>query len=302
MRRTTWSWGAGIIGWVGVVGMGICFARTAWSREDVASLQSGKQTARDEAESSRNTAGAATPSDSELMYEAMKRSGQTSTKNDEAIDRAVARAKKDSERERKALKMMAARTWKDPFAEDPDKPIAVPGAVPRARRVARAADDNLRTARAETARARIDAASARAEAAVARAEAARAKADAARARADAAHAEAVAARAEAVAARDACSAVALTGDATPAGTPRRSRGARVVAGRLSAASSIGKGRGGDDAGGVRRAPTPAVLTTTTAGTPVSVPAAPPSPPSATSPLTGIIVVPITPMPARRSGP
>src|SRR5436190_736069 len=58
------------------------------------------------------------PSEAELMYEAMKRSGRGS-KNDAAIDRAIARAKTDSEKNRKALRMeLAARAWHDPFVDD----------------------------------------------------------------------------------------------------------------------------------------------------------------------------------------
>ncbi|HEY4185438.1 MAG TPA: hypothetical protein VGP07_10235, partial [Polyangia bacterium] len=109
-------------------------------------------------------------SDAELMYDAMKRSGQGSS-NDAAIDRALARAQKDSEKNRKAMRQaLVARSWKDPFADN----VAVPV---RSRRTAHNDTDELRAARAEAAKARRATAMARAEAALARAETAQARAN-----------------------------------------------------------------------------------------------------------------------------
>jgi hypothetical protein len=127
-------------------------------------------------------------SETDLMLEALVRADGESP-NAKRIDRAVAQAKADARRDQIA----PATVWKDPFADDPTRPIPV-----RARpRSGEAKGKELTVVRRELARAR-------AETAVAQADAARAKADAAKAEASAALAQAVAARHEAVAARAAC--------------------------------------------------------------------------------------------------
>jgi hypothetical protein len=127
-------------------------------------------------------------SETELMLEALVRSDGESP-NAKRIDRAVAQAKADARRDQIA----PTAVWKDPFAEDPTRPIPVRGRF----RSSETKTKELAVVRRELARAR-------AETAVAQADAARAKADAAKAEANAALAEAVAAKHEAVAARAAC--------------------------------------------------------------------------------------------------
>jgi hypothetical protein len=127
-------------------------------------------------------------SETDLMLEALVRADGESP-NAKRIDRAVAQAKADARRDQIA----PATVWKDPFADDPTRPIPVPARLRSSETKAR----ELSVVRRELARAR-------AETAVAQADAARAKADAAKAEASAALAQAVAARHEAVAARAAC--------------------------------------------------------------------------------------------------
>ena len=183
---------------------------SAWAKEDPRSFDTGAKVA------------AQPPSEAEMMYEAMKRSGRGS-KNDAAIDRAIERAQKDSEKNRKALRMeLAARAWKDPFVDDS------PGSGNN-QRGSGGGDDEIGAARADAARARKETARARADAAVARREASRAKSDAARveaeaiaqadaalARAEAARVEAAAARTDALAARASCAALPGPGQRSPA--------------------------------------------------------------------------------------
>jgi hypothetical protein len=127
-------------------------------------------------------------SETDLMLEALVRSDGESP-NAKRIDRAVAQAKADAKRDQIA----PTTVWKDPFAEDPTRPIPVRGRF----RSNETKTKELAVVRRELARAR-------AETAVAQADAARAKADAAKAEANAALAQAVAAKHEAVAARAAC--------------------------------------------------------------------------------------------------
>jgi hypothetical protein len=125
-------------------------------------------------------------SDSELMYDAVT-AWRGASANDAVIDRVLDRTRKDSAQKKTAMdKRLEALMWKDPFADDPAKPIPV-----------RPEDRALLAARAEAARARSESATLRAEAALARAETALARAETARA-------EAFAARRQAVAARNAC--------------------------------------------------------------------------------------------------
>jgi hypothetical protein len=209
--------------------------------------------------------------DAELMYDAMKRSGQGSN-NDAAIDRAIARAEKDSEKERKTLRQqgLAARTWKDPFVDD----AAV---VVRSRKTARNDAEALRMARAEASRAHRATAMARAEAALARAETARARADAARA-------EAVAARADAVAARQACVALPARDDGNRQASLRRSYPVHVATKRYT-----GTARSMSPSEMAPRPVTRAALTVSTRED-----SAPTVVASAPRPMSGIIVVPIPP--------
>jgi len=245
-------------------------------------------------------------SDAELMYRAMKRSNRDS-KDDVAIDRAIARARADSEHRKRALRDSMS-TWRDPFADPPDRSDRG-NASPRQRQNTRRTDEELRAAKSEAARARWEAAAARAEAASARAEAADAKVDAARA-------EAAAARAQFVASRQSC------GVLDPP-KPRRptvaSRGPREDA-RASSSSASGDWmpamrRASAHSSAPRRLPTssnmnaassPSAAPRPAAAAPVTpapaVAARAPEPAAATPPATarpaptGIIVVPIPPPP------
>jgi hypothetical protein len=134
------------------------------------------------------------PTDGDLMFQALKKEGRGSA-DDAVIGRVLAEGKRESERKRRALrKHFASRYWRDPWADDPTKPILIP--QPR-----RDGDDDQ--ARLD-ARARREIAAARAEAAMAKADAARERAERARAEARAARSEARAARVEALAAQRAC--------------------------------------------------------------------------------------------------
>ena len=244
-------------------------------------------------------------SDAELMYRAMKRSNRDS-KDDVAIDRAIARARADSEHRKRALRDSMS-TWRDPFADPPDRSDRG-NASPRQRQNTRRTDEELRAAKSEAARARWEAAAARAEAASARAEAADAKVDAARA-------EAAAARAQFVASRQSC------GVLDPP-KPRRptvaSRGPREDARASSSASGDwmpAMRRASAHSSAPRRLPTssnmnaassPSAAPRPAAAAPVTpapaVAARAPEPAAATPPATarpaptGIIVVPIPPPP------
>jgi hypothetical protein len=255
----------GGLGRVVVVGVVVCLghvSRVAWAKEPV-SLDS--ETKVDTPEKS----------DAELMYDAMKRSGQGSN-NDAAIDRALARAQKDSEKERKALHQgLAARAWKDPFVDDVVVPV-------RTRRTARNDANELRLARAEAARARRATAMAQADAALARAETARVRADAART-------EAVAARADAVAARQACVALPARDDGSRQNAAlHRSYAAHVAAKRYPAT-----GRTIPPSTDARRTITRAAMTVSTRSEELpSITATPPHPMGGIG--SGIIIVPIPP--------
>lgn len=280
-------------GWallMGVMAWGGMAPTYAWAKEGPQGFNDGSKV------------GTEPPSEAELMYEAMKRSGRS--KNDAAIDRAIARAKTDSEKNRKALRMeLAARAWRDPFVDDGDRV-----ALAESQRSAGSSGEELETARAEAARARKETARARAEAAAARREAARAKteaarteavaqadaalarAEAARANADAARAEAKAARSDALAARASCS--ALSG-------PRVHRPTTTLASAQSSTASPKRiptmGRARLASATVSRATQPAE-----APPPVvdDVPKLPPpsAPAASTGNPGGFIVVPIPPAP------
>jgi len=115
------------------------------------------------------------PSDGDLMFQALKSESRASA-DDAVIGRVLADGKRESERKKTALrKRYASRYWRDPWADDPTKPILIPQ-PPRD-----VADDSRaeRSARREIAAARAEAAMARADAARERAERARAEARAA---------------------------------------------------------------------------------------------------------------------------
>jgi len=116
--------------------------------------------------------------------------------NARRIERATAQARVDA---RKRAATTVVSSWKDPFAEDPDR--EVPVRMPAGRRQR---GSEVAAVRRELARARAETAAAQANAAVAQAEAAQAKANSAKAEAVAARVQAMAARHEATAARAEC--------------------------------------------------------------------------------------------------
>jgi hypothetical protein len=219
-------------------------------------------------------------SETDLMLEALVRSDGESP-NAKRIDRAVAQAKADAKRDQIA----PTTVWKDPFAEDPTRPIPVRGRY----RSNETKTKELAVVRRELARAR-------AETAVAQADAARAKADAAKAEANAALAQAVAAKHEAVAARAAC-VDPSAGKRAPSTLVRSEQRTRPRDGLVSAGASLP--RVARKSGGRTAEPAPSV-----AAAPVSQP----PPTASTDPLIvpladdalvsshpggGILVVPIT---------
>ena len=169
------------------------------------------------------------PSDSDLMFEALKQWRGESSSDGAAVERLLAAAKRESRERRESIRHGATSTfWRDPFADDPEALIPV-------RREDRELLDNLREgsrARAEMLVARTEAAAARTEAAAARADAAAAKAEAARAERFAARAEALAARRQAV--------VAQTGSADSS-TPVERGAGRTADGRGTTPSNESAG-------------------------------------------------------------
>jgi hypothetical protein len=135
-------------------------------------------------------------SDSELMLKALT-AERGESPNARRIERASAQARVESLRRRAAT---VVTTWKDPFAEDPERLVEVRMPAPRKSQ----RRDEVAVMRRDLARARAETAAAQATAAAAQAEAARAKANTARAEAEAARVQAVAARHEAAAARAEC--------------------------------------------------------------------------------------------------
>lgn len=134
------------------------------------------------------------PSDSDLMFAALKQWRGESSSDSAAVERLLAAAKRESRMRRESIRDgVHATFWKDPFADDPEALIPV-------RREDRDLLDNLR----ESSRARAEMVLARAEAAAARADAAAARAEAARAVRAAARADALAARHRTAAAQAGC--------------------------------------------------------------------------------------------------
>jgi hypothetical protein len=139
----------------------------------------------------RAAAGDDEQSDGDLMFQALK-SERRANADDAVIGRVLAEGKRESERKKTAMrKRYASRYWRDPWADDPTKPILIPQPP---RDVAADESRAERSARREIAAARV-------EEAMARADAARERAARARAEARAAQSEARAARAEALAAQ-----------------------------------------------------------------------------------------------------
>ncbi|HZL16774.1 MAG TPA: hypothetical protein VFG23_03395 [Polyangia bacterium] len=123
------------------------------------------------------------PSDSDLMFEALKQWRGEPSSDGAAVERLLAAAKRESRQRREAIRHGATSNFfRDPFSDNPHKLIPV-------RREDRELLDNLR-----------EGSRARAEMLLARAEAARARADATAAKAEADRAQRLAARADAVAA------------------------------------------------------------------------------------------------------
>jgi hypothetical protein len=135
------------------------------------------------------------PSDSDLMFEALKQWRGEPSSDGAAVERLLAAAKRESRQRREAIRHGATSSFfRDPFADDPRKLIPV-------RREDRDLLDNLR----EGSRARAEMRLARAEASRARADATAAKAEAARAERLAARADALAAERQAIADQAGCS-------------------------------------------------------------------------------------------------
>jgi hypothetical protein len=128
--------------------------------------------------------------EADLMFDALNESrGQTP--NAARIERVMAEAKVHSAHEAAVRRnRIAALYWKDPWAQDPNRPIP----VRREDRQAVAARKEALDARREALHSRSTTATLRAQLAAARAETAQARAEAARAQAAAAQAEADAAR------------------------------------------------------------------------------------------------------------
>jgi trimeric autotransporter adhesin len=248
--------------------------------------------------------------DTELMFDAVNK-WRGESPSSAKIERISAEARADARAEAKRQKALlsVAPIWKDPFAEDPDRPIPV--------RMNMSKQKELVVARRELARARADAASAQADAAKARADAAKANANAARTEAMAALAQAVAAKHEAVAARNACgaeperhgSAARAAASAASAASsqsasesqegfdsfspPKRSRVNRTPRRAVASNASFKRSTRGSGGAAPADAATPAEEKVAPAPPPVETPP-PPTPPVAfANSGSGIIVVPIT---------
>jgi hypothetical protein len=147
------------------------------------------------------------PSDSDLMFEALKQWRGEPSSDGAAVERLLAAAKRESRQRREAIRHGATSNFfRDPFSDRPNKLIPV-------RREDRELLDNLR----EGSRARAEMLLARSEAARARADANAAKAEAARAERQAARAEAQAAERQAAADQTGCA------EARPSEASRESR-------------------------------------------------------------------------------
>jgi hypothetical protein len=145
--------------------------------------------------------GDSAPSDSDLMFEALKQWRGESSSDGAAVERLLAAAKRESRRRKESIRHGASSAFfRDPFADDPEKLIPV-------RREDRDLLDNLR----EGSRARAEMLLARNEAAAARADAEAARAEAARAERMATRAEALAAKRQVVA-QDGCAVAGASDD------------------------------------------------------------------------------------------
>ena len=129
--------------------------------------------------------------DAELMLDAVNK-WRGESPDAAKIEKISAEARAESKRRQVVL----STTWKDPFADDPQREIPVRQAMSKTK--------GLAAVRRELARARAQTAAAQADAATAHADAAKAKANMARSEAAAAWAQAVAAKHEANAAHAAC--------------------------------------------------------------------------------------------------
>ena len=110
--------------------------------------------------------------DVDLMYSAV-RQWRGASPDEARIDHVLAKSKRESDHKRRALnKRLASLVWRDPFSDDPGRPIPV-----------RREDRELIAARMDASPADAEAMLARAEAALARAKVLRAQAFAARAEA-----------------------------------------------------------------------------------------------------------------------
>jgi hypothetical protein len=163
-------------------------------------------------------------SDVDLMYSAV-RQWRGASPDEARIDRVLAKSKRESDHKRRILnKRLASLVWRDPFSDDPDRPIPV-----------RREDREMLAARMDRMDG-IEMSPENAAAMLARAEAALARARALRAKAEAVRAQAFAARAEARAAARAC--VDPAAFAGRAGKPSRAaRSARAMVDHAPPASS-----------------------------------------------------------------
>jgi hypothetical protein len=219
--------------------------------------------------------------DAELMLDAVNK-WRGESPDAAKIERISAEARAESKRKQ----VVVSTTWKDPFAEDPQRPIPVRQVVSSAK--------GLAAVRRELARARSETAAAQADAAAAHADAAKAKANMARTEAAAAWAQAVTAKHEASAARAACvdsgsrkhdvpaqEALARSEPDSFAPPKRHARATRLKSHGLASNARPGQV---PSANLVSPVPTP----------PVEVEPDPPAAPLAlTSAHSGILVVPIT---------
>ena len=284
-----------------------------WAKRGVPSASqtdaAGDQT--DDESQADSPAEANRPSESELMFRALNATRGESP-NAARIERVSAAVLSESKRKR-STEQQITQFWKDPFAEDPEAPIAVRPAAYRPRQGS--APVGQRALVRELARARAETAVAQAQAASARAEAARAKATAARAEASAARAEALTARREAEAARSACADEPGGGkrrsiQARGQIRPREARNASETTDRtdalslasvprsVSSSSRIGHLTGRASVTRTRRAAGPTVTKTTEPslnglGEPNEAAPEPEPPPAAFTSSTGILVVPMT---------
>lgn len=220
------------------------------------------------------------PTDAELMLDAVNK-WRGESPDAAKIEKISAEARAESKRRQVVL----WTTWKDPFADDPQREIPVRQAMSKTK--------GLAAVRRELARARAQTAAAQADAATAHADAAKAKANMARAEAAAAWTQAVAAKHEANAARAACVDSGSRRNEAPAQDSLARGGADSFAPKRHARSVRAKNHGFASNAQVAQV-TSANVALTAESSPTQIAVDPPEAPLAlTSTHSGILVVPIT---------